>query len=249
MAQEEIRRFIRRLQLQSNLTSKSIDALRALPWRLMKRSKQSYVVREGDIPKEVSVLVTGFAQRQKHTADGTRQIVSFSIPGDPLDFDCLFLNESDFSVQMSTDGMIACVRTDALHALMENQPDLARALTTTLLADAAVFAEWVLNTGRRDARQRLAHLLCEILVRARAQDLETDPFELPYTQEQLADATGLTPVHVNRVLRQLATQGAICRTGRFIQVPNWNGLSDIAGFDERFLHMHRLGSSTERLVS
>ena len=238
MPQNGISRFIGRLQLHGSLSPQSIEAIRALPWRLIKRTKLSYVLREGDIPQEVSILVAGFAQRQKHTSDGTRQIVSFSCPGDPLDFDCLFLNEADFSVQMSTSGTIACVRTEAVNALLDKRPEVGRAITTALLADAAISREWVVNTGRRDARQRLAHLLCEILVRAKAQQLQTDVFELPFTQEQLADATGLTPVHVNRVLRQLTSEGAISRNGRFITVPSWDVLEEIAGFDDRFLHLH-----------
>lgn len=237
MAQEEITRFIRRLQLQSNLSSKSIDALRALPWRFINRPKHSYILREGDEPKEVSVLVGGFAQRQKHTADGTRQIISFNIPGDPLDFDSLFLTDSDCSVQMSTNGTIARVRPETFHGLMGSHPEIGRAITAVLLADAAIFAEWILNIGRRDARQRVAHLLCEILIRARSQNIETSPLELPYTQEQLADATGLTPVHVNRVLRGLMTEGAISRNGRFVSVPRWDALANVAGFDARYLHM------------
>ena len=238
MPQNGISRFIGRLQLHGSLSPQSIEAIRALPWRVIKRTKLSYVLREGDIPQEVSILVAGFAQRQKHTSDGTRQIVSFSVPGDPLDFDCLFLNEADFSVQMSTSGTIACVRQDAVKALLDKRPEVGRVITTALLADAAISREWVVNTGRRDARQRLAHLLCEILVRAKAQHLQTDVFELPFTQEQLADATGLTPVHVNRVLRQLTGEGVISRNGRFITVPSWDVLEEIAGFDDRFLHLH-----------
>lgn len=237
MPQNGISRFTTRLQLHGGLSPQSIEALHSLPWRLIKRAKLSYVLREGDIPQEFSVLIAGFAQRQKHTSDGARQIVSFSIPGDPLDFDCLFLREADFSVQMSTNGTLACVRQDAMHALLDKRPDISRVMTTALLADAAIFREWVVNTGRRDARQRIAHLLCEILVRSKTQELWTDVFELPFTQEQLADATGLTPVHVNRVLRQLTSEGVISRHGRLISVPNWELLEEVAGFDDRFLHM------------
>ena len=127
MPQNGISRFIGRLQLHGSLSPQSIEAIRALPWRLIKRTKLSYVLREGDIPQEVSILGAGFAQREKHTSDGTRQIVSFSFPGDPLDFDCLFLNEADFSVQMSTNGTIACVRTEAVNALLDKQPEVGRA--------------------------------------------------------------------------------------------------------------------------
>lgn len=239
MAEDVIDRFIRRLQLHSPLSARSAGAISALPWRVMKRPKQSYLLREGDAASEASVLVAGFAQRQKNTSEGTRQIVSFSIPGDPLDFDCLFLREIDCSVQMCTNGVIACVRSDAVNNLLDSNREVSRAVTAALLADAAVFSEWIVNTGRRDARQRIAHLLCEILVRAEAQHISTDMFELPFTQDQLADATGLTSVHVNRVLRRLTTEGAVKRDGRFLSVPDWQKLQDIADFDPRFLHMHQ----------
>lgn len=237
MLEDGISRFIRRLQLHGVLGSEDIKAIHALPWRLIKRAKHSYVLRDGDLAPEVSVLATGYAQRQKVTSDGTRQIVSFSMPGDPLDFDCLFLAESDMSVQMSTNGTVAIVRSENLNELLDRRPAVARAVTTALVADAAIFREWVVNTGRRDARQRIAHVLCEILTRADAQRIPTEAFELPYTQEQLADATGLTPVHVNRVLRQLDNEGVISRNGRFMKVPDRDELEAIAGFDDRFLHM------------
>lgn len=237
MAGNALSRFIRRLNLNCLLSEEDRAAITDLPWRTVKRPKQSYVLREGDEVREVSVLLTGFAQRQKHTAEGTRQIVSFSVPGDPLDFDCLFLGEPDFSVQMCTNGTIACVRSDAINSLLLERPQLSRAVTAALLADGAVYREWVVNTGRRDARQRIAHLLCEILMRVKAQHIAADVFELPFTQEQLADATGLTSVHVNRILRQLATEGAILRERRVITVPNWEGLQAVGDFDPRFLHM------------
>jgi CRP-like cAMP-binding protein len=137
---------------------------------------------------------------------------------------------------MTINGTIACVRTDAINALLDSRPDVSRAVTATLLADGAIFREWVVNTGRRDARQRVAHVLCEILLRLKAQNIPVEPFELPFTQEQLADATGLTPVHVNRTLRDLTADGAIQRSGRFVTIPTWEKLEEIADFDGRFLH-------------
>ncbi len=243
MTDNDISRLIRRLQLHSALGHHSAEAIRALPWRFVKRARQTYVLREGDQPKEVSVLLAGFAQRQKHTSEGTRQIVSFNLPGDPLDFDCLYLEEADASVQMCTNGIIACVRTDAINALLNKSTEIGRAVSTALLVDAAIFREWVVNIGRRDARQRIAHLLCELLVRLRAQQLDTDVFELPFTQEQLGDATGLTAIHVNRVLKLLATEGAIARVGRRVTVPDWERLQKIADFDDRFLHQQHSARS------
>jgi CRP-like cAMP-binding protein len=239
MTDKRLSSFIRRLRFHGGLSHEDSEAVQALPWRAVQRTKLSYVVREGDRPNEVSVLLSGFAQRQKHTSEGTRQIMAFSLPGDPLDFECLFLDEADFSVQMCVTGAIACVRTEAIRSLLADRPELGRAIERTLLADASVAREWVVNVGRRDSRRRVAHLICEILVRAQAQHMDTSVFELPFTQEQLADATGLTAIHVNRILKQLSTEGAIRRMGRMITVPDWERLREIADFDERFLHMKK----------
>ena len=239
MAENTLCRFIRRLELNGVLSRDACEAITALPWKITKRRRHSYVLREADLVQDVSVLLEGFAQRQKLTGDGARQIVSFAVAGDPLDLDCLFLGEPDFSIQMCTDGTVAQVRAEAINALLDRRPEISRAVTAALLADASIFGEWVVNTGRRDSRQRIAHLLCELLVRLRAQDIHTDPFELPFTQEQLADATGLTPVHVNRILKQLTNEGAIRRDRRLIHVSDWDVLEGIADFDPRFLHMHQ----------
>ena len=101
-----------------------------------------------------------------------------------------------------------------------------------------MFREWTLNIGRRDSRSRIAHLLCEFAVRMTAQGLQPQGnFELPVTQEQLADATGLTPVHVNRVLKGLQAEGLIERNRRVISFPHWQRLREVADFNMRYLHI------------
>jgi CRP-like cAMP-binding protein len=237
MAVSPIEGFVRRLAAHSALPAKDAAALAALPWRTVSRPRHSYIIREADQPAECTVLVEGFAQRQKLTVDGARQIVNFAVPGDPLDLEFLFVDEADFSVQMSTDGLIARVPIEELKALIETRKPLAQAILASLLADAAIFQEWIMNVGRRDARQRIAHLLCDIFARLEAQGLKGDVTELPYSQDQLADATGLTAVHVNRVLRQLSSEGIISRGRRNIAVDDWILLRHVAGFDRRYLHL------------
>ena len=237
MADDPIQGFVRRLAACSALQPKDTAALAALNWRTASRSRHSYLIREGDRPTECTVLVDGFAQRQKLTVDGARQIVSFAVPGDPLDLEFLFCEEADFSIQMSTDGVIARVPAEELRALIEGRTAVGGAVIASLLADAAIFQEWIMNIGRRDARQKIAHLLCEIFARLEAQGLKNKVTELPYSQDQLADATGLTSVHVNRVLRQLGADGVISRSRRTIGVRDWALLRNVAGFDDRYLRL------------
>ncbi|MGX7951692.1 Crp/Fnr family transcriptional regulator [Tsuneonella sp. HG249] len=204
------------------------------------RDPQSYLVREGDRPEVCDMLVSGFAFRHKVTGTGDRQILAINIPGEPLDLQHLFLAEADHNIQMLTRGEVAEVPMSALEDLVLTAPGVARALQVFTLVEASIFREWTVNVGRRHARERLAHLLCELAVRLRAQGMLHDgSYHLPMTQEQLADATGLTPVHVNRTLKGLEAEGLIERTRRSIHIPDWEHLREAGDFSERYLHLQR----------
>src|SRR3569623_51536 len=109
MADPGVRLLLRRLRLHSEVTHDDAAALSALPWQISNRPRHAYIVREGDVPQECAMLVSGVAQRQKDTNDGRRQIVGFCFPGDPLDFEQVYVGETDCSVQMTTAGAIARV--------------------------------------------------------------------------------------------------------------------------------------------
>ena len=108
------------------------------------------------------------------------------------------------------------------------------------LVDSAIFSEWVANVGRRDARTRVAHLLCEFALRLKVAGLGDEVgYQLPMTQEQLGDTTGLTSVHVNRTLKQLESEGLIERVSpRAISIGDWERLADVGDFDSHYLHLH-----------
>ena len=101
-----------------------------------------------------------------------------------------------------------------------------------------MFREWIANIARRDARARIAHLLCEFGVRLEAAGLGSKiAYQLPMTQEHLADCTGLTPVHVNRTLKGLEASGDITRSVREVAVADWEKISSTADFEEDYLHL------------
>ena len=111
------------------------------------------------------------------------------------------------------------------------------------LIDASIFREWIMNVGRRDARERLAHIFCEFALRLESAGMgSTTGYELPMTQEQLADATGLTAVHVNRTLKAMDAEGLIKRERRFILIPDWEKLRTVAGFSELYLHLDQVAA-------
>jgi CRP-like cAMP-binding protein len=226
------------LELRAKLPEEDRRLILGLPYRLRKLDAATYLVREGDVPSHCSVLVDGYAYRQKVTGSGARQILAVCIPGDCVDLQNMFLNVSDHSVQMLTRGLVADVPRDELQELVLKRPATGSAIIQSTLVEASILREWVINVGRRDARTRIAHILCEFAVRLEARGLTgSDGFELPMTQEQLADAAGLTPVHVNRTLKGLESAGLISRRRRFIHFYDWRALQDVGDFSRRYLHI------------
>ena len=230
--------MLRDLLSHSALSEDDRQAVRDLPTRLRKLDPGSYLIREGDVPTHCSVLVSGFAIRLKVTGEGSRQIMAVCIPGDAIDFQNLFLGISDHAIQILTRSVIADIPREPLQELLFNRPAISAAVIHSTLIEASILREWVVNVGRRDARSRIAHVLCEFAVRLEARGLAPHGgFQLPMTQEQLGDATGLTPIHVNRVLRGLQADGLINRQRRNIQFADWRALQETADFTRRYLHL------------
>jgi CRP-like cAMP-binding protein len=226
-----------RLARLAPLSGADREALLSLPHTLRSLAASTHVARDGDRTESCTALLSGFAFRYKITGDGARQIISIHVDGDLLDLHNGFLAISDHSIQMVTEGLVAFIPRHALRDLALGRPGIAQALWIDSLIDASIFREWVVNVGRRNSRARVAHLLCEIFLRLQAAGLvRGHSYQLPMTQEQLADAVGLTPVHVNRVLKQLAEDGLIRRERRSISIPDWRRLKDAGDFNERYLH-------------
>ena len=214
------------------------SALRALPMTVRELAASSYCLREGQHPKRCALLLEGFAYRQKLTVDGQRALLSLHVPGDILDLQNLFLEEADHDVQTMTRTVIAEIPLNELVALAETRPNINRALWRSSLTEASILREWLLNVGRRDARTRAAHLLCEISARLESGGLVREQtYNLPMTQEQLGDALGLTSVHINRVLKGLEREGLIRRRKREICIADPQSLRREADFNERYLHL------------
>lgn len=227
----------RKLTGLAELTPADAALLSSLPFTVKEVGAGHYLVREGAPTTECCALVTGYACRHKVAANGGRQIVSFHLAGDILDLQHLLLAIADHNVQTITPATIAFIPKTALKQVAAQSERIADALWRDTLIDASIFREWVLNVGRRDARSRTAHMLCEFAARREAAGLGSpEEFELPMTQEQIADATGLTAVHVNRMLRALEEAGAIARARRQIRIVDWERMRDIADFDPVYLH-------------
>jgi CRP-like cAMP-binding protein len=231
-------RMVRKFEMRANLDETDRAALYRLPFEIRDVPANRYIAREGDRPPGATLIISGLAYRHKVTVDGARQILSVHIPGDFVDLEGSLLRIADHNVQSLTQCEIAIVPRAALVRLIEQHAKLAHAMWVDTLIDGSIFREWIVNVGRRDARAGMCHLLCEFARRLKAAGMAEDGgYELPMTQEQLADALGITPVHVNRVLRDLDREGLIVRNKRFLRVPSWEALRKVAGFNENYLHL------------
>lgn len=236
--------MIAKFEKRARLEQSDRDALLALPYRVQTIEANRYIVREGSLPVHSALILDGLAFRQKLTPNGARQIVSVQVSGDFVDLEGSLLRTADHNVQALTRCEVATVPSDAIREIVLAHPRVAHAMWIDTLIDGAIFREWIVNIGRRDARTRLAHLFCEFAKRLEVAGLSNESgYEFPMTQEQLADATGLTAVHVNRSLKTLENEGLIKRERRFVRIPDWEKLRRMADFNETYLHLDQLAAA------
>ncbi|WP_315986470.1 Crp/Fnr family transcriptional regulator [Microvirga sp. Mcv34] len=229
--------LIRRLESITDLSQSEKDALLHLPLMLREFAADQVIVREGDHPSESCLVISGMAFRFKMTEDGKRQIMSFHIAGEIPDLQSLHLRTMDHGLSTLTPCKLAFISHRSLRSLFQQHPRLSEVFWRETLIDAAIFREWVVNVGRRPAPARMAHLLCELFLRHKAVGLVTDhAFEFPITQSEMADALGLSNVHVNRTLQELRARGLIGEQGHLLKILDWEGLKQAGEFDPTYLH-------------
>jgi CRP-like cAMP-binding protein len=230
--------FTNRLSEMFPLSASDREALLSLDVTRRDVPAGSYIMREGELARTCSILISGIAFRQKVSAFGHRQIVSLIIPGDALDLPNVFLRTADHDVRSLTDANIATVSAVQFRKVVGDFPSLAQAILLSVLTDNSICREWILNLGQRDAKTRLAHFICEHAARMDERGLSTgDVIDIPMTQEQLGHATGLTAVHVNRMLKMLEADGLIVKVGRQLRIPSIATLRKRADFNARYLHL------------
>jgi CRP-like cAMP-binding protein len=232
--------LIRKLESVFTLTDDERQALETLPMQVIVIKDDQDIVRMGDRPSRSCLILSGFAATYKVTAGGKRQIVSFAIAGDIPDLQSLHLKTLDTSIATISTCRVGFIPHEALRDICIRYPRIGAAFWRETLIDAAIFREWVMNVGQREAYQRMAHVLCELLVKLRAVGLAEDhACDLPITQAEFADAMGITTVHVNRVLQQMRADGLIESKGTQIKIPDWGKLKQVGEFDPTYLHLVR----------
>lgn len=230
---DPLRRKLKRL---GSLSAGDWAALDALPLVPSWAAANSDLLREGGIPSECKLILEGFACRYKMLEDGRRQIISFHVPGDIVELSSVLQVPLDWSVLTLTTARVLPIKHETVLAWMHGHAGLGSLLWLDLLIDASIARQWLVNIGRRTARECIAHLICELVVRLRVAGLaQGQVCSWPFTQSELADAAGLTPVHVNRTMQELRRNGLIALSHRTLTTLDWEALTEVARFNPGYL--------------
>jgi CRP-like cAMP-binding protein len=215
-----------------------LDQLLTYQTRTYKRGDT--IIAEGQKVNNIHLVLTGLAARSKTLADGSRQFMALLIPGDLCDVEVFILEAMDHDIVAVSDTTCVLIPSKIMEELLTQSTSLTKAMWWSTMTDSAILREWIVDHGSRDATERLAHLFCELLIRYRVVGETTDQtFPFPLTQEELADATGMTPVHINRVLQHLRAEGLIDLKGRSMTILDPDQLQRVAKFEAVYLHLIR----------
>jgi CRP-like cAMP-binding protein len=236
--------LIRKLEAFEPLNGPEKQAVISLCDNVHQVSRRRHIISEGVVPSCTHVILSGWAARYKLVPSGKRRITAILLPGDFCDIHATALATMDHNILAITDCQVAQVAPRKIHEITRSTPALTRALWRSTLVDEAILRQWLVNGGRKDALQTIAHLFCELRRRLQLTGVATDNrFELPLTQEEMGDATGLTAVHVNRTLVRLRDNGLVTLVGGVLDILDVHGLERACGFDPSYLHLPIAGLS------
>ena len=232
--------LLKKLRLRDEITEREATVLRESISETQTFKAGRTIIRHGEPITRSTLLIDGLLSRYKDLSDGQRQIMEIHVDGDFVDLHGFVLKRLDHNVGALTDVTVAYCPHEVLARITEQEPHLARMLWLSTLMDASIQREHILSMGRRPALARIGHLMCELCIRMETIDLATErSFALPLTQVDIADATGLTAIHVNRMLRQLRERKLMTfRSGR-VEILDWEGLQAVSEFDPTYLHLER----------
>ena len=232
--------LVRRFGIFTALSANDEAQLTALAVHPLEKTARRDLIREGERPRVVYLILSGWACRYKVLEDGRRQLLQFLLPGDLCDVYNSVLSEMDHSIGAVTDIRYAEIPHDRLDSIARDYPHLRRALWWHSMTAISIQREWTVNIGQRSAYERISHLFCELFLRLRAVGLvDGHSCDMPATQTDIGDATGLTSVHVNRTIQELRETGLIVLKNKRLTIPDLAALKDSALFSDNYLHLAR----------
>jgi CRP-like cAMP-binding protein len=232
--------LIRKLESIAPVSAEELQSILALPMTVRDLKADQDIARDQDRPSQCCVILEGFACRYKILPGGKRQIFSFHVAGDIPDLQSLHVEIMDHSLGTVAPSKVGFIPHETMRAFIRAHPRIGDVFWRDTLIEAAVFREWMANVGRREAYQRIAHLLCELYVRLRAVGLANGGvYQLPVTQAEIGDAQGLSAVHVNRTLQALRADGLISTQNGKVVIEDWDRLQEAGEFDPTYLHLKK----------
>ncbi len=233
--------LIEKLGKFATLGGQEFDALERVCRSRKKLAPRETLLREGCRSSFVFLILKGMAVRYRYLSNGKRQIMGYLLPGDLCDAHFLVRNYLDHDIGLLTDAEVAVIPIRELTSVMAAFPTVRRALLETMVTERAMLREWLLNVGQRNARQKLAHFICEISERMQSlgQVNPDGSYSIALTQVELADTMGLTVVHVSRCLQRFRAEGLVEWLRHQLTIVDVQGLRQLAGFDEGYLHIAR----------
>ncbi|WP_241233674.1 Crp/Fnr family transcriptional regulator [Altericroceibacterium xinjiangense] len=234
--------FLDRLLRRSVLSAEEQGAILNLRSHAFQAEGRSDIVSPGQKVDHACLVVDGLVGRfDQMAADGRRQTTAFHLPGDMCDLHSVVAPVAGWGIEAIATSTVLHIPHRDLRALATSYPAIALAFWRDTTADASILGKWVSNVGRRNAPARTAHLVCEIGIRMEQAGLgERTRYTFAATQVQLADALGLTPVHVNRTLQALRADGLLRIEQRMVHVDDWDRLAVLAEFDPEYLLIEHL---------
>lgn len=235
--------LVSRLEAFVRLSSGDRDAItQAAADNVRRYDARRDLMREGEVPRVVNLVLEGWACRYKTLPDGRRQIVALFVPGDLCDPHLYVLRRMDHNVGAITPVTVAQMSREVFDRLLEERPRIVQALWWHELVAAAIQREWTFSIGQRTAYERLSHLMLEMYLRLNTVGMTRDnSIEWPLTQLEFAEATGLTPVHVNRTLQAMRRDGLIELANRRLTFLDMEAVRSAAMFNPDYLHLDREG--------
>jgi CRP-like cAMP-binding protein len=230
--------LLRKLESVASLSAEEKAAVLDLPITVRQMRADHDIVRERDRPSQCCLVLDGWLCRYKILETGTRQIFSFHIAGDIPDLQSLHLRVMDHNLGSLGQSTVAFIQHESVKSLAKDFPHICNVLWRDTLIDAAIFREWMVGMGRRDAPSRIAHLICELFTKMRSVGLTRGyTCDFPITQSVMGDALGLSTVHVNRSLMELRGKGLIKLEKQVLTILKWHGLQKEGGFNPLYLHL------------
>jgi len=242
--------YLAKLTGHTVLTAQEQETILSLPFHIEQVAANRDFVSLGESVDHVSVIASGFVGRFDQNSNGERQITAIHVPGDAANLHSVVQPQAASALQSLSASTVLRIPHQAIRAVAARHPAVAEALWRDCIVDAAISSQWIVNVGRRDAQSRIGHLFCELAIRLGA-TTGGNSFTFPFlmTQIHLADATGLTNVHVNRVLRSFRDADVVQVQQRAVMVHDWDRLTKLGDFDPGYLQTDIMPGAQLRIVS